>query len=302
MKRFADEINAYISGTVDATHDDLVGVGIPREQLARATCRVRASVTGKMNDLRDAVLSLIQEEQRRVNRCLTPAVQTEMMPAYRECTQQKGTGMFGRMKIAMDKHLNVKRRVIFRRSADVLMTELAALKDKVVNTAMAEVETLKSVVEDQYAPFWKRRGRGTSSEEEEEKRQKAARAEVDDVILELEKICKRAKLPTTDIKDYLSEALFSQVRRANDETTTEEEPTEEEEGTEMEVEDEEDDDVEEEDVEEDECEDEDEEYEDDEEESLDETLEEESDSGDADEPPLPPYSDSDEDNSGFDWL
>merc|ERR1719167_1649305 len=113
-----------------------------------------------MADLRDAVLTLIQEEQRRINRCLTPAVQTEMKPAYRECTQQKGSGMFGRMKLAMDRYLNVKSRVIFRKSADVLMTELSALKEKVVVVAEAEVGSLKSLVEDQYAPFWRRGGKG----------------------------------------------------------------------------------------------------------------------------------------------
>ena len=48
MQRFAGEINACISAAVDATHDDLARIGIPREQLARATTRVRASVTGKM--------------------------------------------------------------------------------------------------------------------------------------------------------------------------------------------------------------------------------------------------------------
>merc|ERR1719250_597845 len=110
----------------------------------------------------------------------------------------------------MDRHLNVKRRVIFRRSADVLMAELAALKTKVVDTVKAEVASLKNLVEEQYAPFWKRRGGGGGSggraaADDEERLRKEAKEEVDDVVYQLEKIRKKAQLPVNEIRDYMNE-------------------------------------------------------------------------------------------------
>ena len=83
-----------------------------------------------------------------------------MIPVYRECSAQMGSGTFNRMKLAMDRYLNVKGKVIFRQSADLLLSELVKLQLRVVGMVKAEVESLKGLIEDQYVPFWKKRRSG----------------------------------------------------------------------------------------------------------------------------------------------
>jgi hypothetical protein len=77
-----------------------------------------------------------------------------MQPAYEECNQQKGTGMFQRMKLAMDKHLDIKQQVIFSQSAHVLLAQLASLQGRILAEVGDGVHLLKAAVQEQYAPFW----------------------------------------------------------------------------------------------------------------------------------------------------
>ena len=132
--------------------------------------------------------------------------------------------MFARMKLVMDRYLNVKGRVIFRQSADILMQELEKLQLKVLDMVKTEVESLKGLVEDQYVPFWKKNSRvgggGEKAEEEEERLQRKAKERVDQVIFEMEKICKKANVATDEIGDYFNESLFTQVKRKMEESDT----------------------------------------------------------------------------------
>lgn len=60
----------------------------------------------------------ISTRQKDINREFVPVITLNMLPAYRYCTEERGTGSFKRMKAHMDMHVESTKQQMFTESTD----------------------------------------------------------------------------------------------------------------------------------------------------------------------------------------
>ncbi|KAI1752357.1 hypothetical protein F4782DRAFT_530612 [Xylaria castorea] len=84
----------------------------------------------RSNGLNNKITSLISDirtSQRDANRDFTPAIQKWLMPTYTKCSQDKGRGVFDRIKVEMYTEITSNRRAIFRGSYESVKAKLSEI-------------------------------------------------------------------------------------------------------------------------------------------------------------------------------
>ena len=89
------------------------------------------------SDLSLAAKKTLDMEQRDINRDFTPTVTTAMLDAYAGCVEEHGSGSFARMKALMERHVEIKRDVMFRQSCENIGERLKQL----LSTVREQMET-----------------------------------------------------------------------------------------------------------------------------------------------------------------
>ncbi|KAL2015623.1 hypothetical protein VTK56DRAFT_5080 [Thermocarpiscus australiensis] len=83
----------------------------------------------QISDTRSSALASAQELQREANRSFTPVIQQDMVPAYRGCVEERGTGSFMRMKNIMQTHVAARRGTMFWNATNAVKQQLEAMCD-----------------------------------------------------------------------------------------------------------------------------------------------------------------------------
>ncbi|KAI0448945.1 hypothetical protein F5B21DRAFT_509652 [Xylaria acuta] len=84
-------------------------------------------LTDKINSL----ISGIMTSQREANRDFTSGIMTKLKPRYKECSKDKGPGVFNRIKLEMETEISKHRRAIFNAACKTPKTKLSEIPENV---------------------------------------------------------------------------------------------------------------------------------------------------------------------------
>ncbi|KAK3687321.1 hypothetical protein B0T22DRAFT_497814 [Podospora appendiculata] len=96
------------------------------------------------------IRAMIQELQRDANRMFTPVIEEKMIPAYDECTNERGPGSFKRMKDDMARHVETNRATMFREATGAVQGQLEQMCTQIEEAMSTELQDLYARVARDY--------------------------------------------------------------------------------------------------------------------------------------------------------
>ncbi|KAK3723591.1 hypothetical protein LTR37_001843 [Vermiconidia calcicola] len=94
------------------------------------------------NDLSQAMVGQINESQREINREFTPVITAMMEQAYQQCSDERGTGSFKRMKGHMHQHVDTTKTNMFSAACDQVRKSLSEICEAIRGTMLDRADSV----------------------------------------------------------------------------------------------------------------------------------------------------------------
>ncbi|XP_021368917.1 uncharacterized protein LOC110460370 isoform X2 [Mizuhopecten yessoensis] len=134
--------------------DKLNNLEVPRNQTDRASTQLCHSTKDKLAEMLTNLKELVLSRQRDISRVITPTVKDNLDHIYNYCGGEAGSGMFMRMKQAMEEGVDYKRRSMFDQASHLLLQELEELKVEIVSHVRSVCVSLCLMLQAAFEPLW----------------------------------------------------------------------------------------------------------------------------------------------------
>ncbi|CAK4034253.1 Hypothetical predicted protein [Lecanosticta acicola] len=130
-------------------------------------------------DLTNVATQSLNEGQRELNREFTPFIAEIMSPTYEWCAEQRGPGVFVRMKNAVNDHVAKQREHMFQNAAAAVRKKLLKLCESIKKTMLDKADEVYVSMQRDYLTVV---GVNKTSESRMPREERAIRRQIDEIV------------------------------------------------------------------------------------------------------------------------
>ncbi|XP_006822032.2 uncharacterized protein LOC102804676 [Saccoglossus kowalevskii] len=133
---------------------ELESLGVDMQRIKRVAQQQMNSAANKLHTTVTELNDFIQEQQRTINRLITPSVQCHLAPIYAYCQNERGNGCIGRMKQHMACYVNTEKNTMYDQASQQLLQRLLELQKQIVIFVKTACDVICYDLRLQFEPFW----------------------------------------------------------------------------------------------------------------------------------------------------
>ncbi|CAC5380156.1 unnamed protein product [Mytilus coruscus] len=142
-------IRVYISKL-----SDKVKKYIPSPQLERLKERINVNAWQKLHNRINELKDFVDHSQKQIHRLSSPKIQSKLKQIYEECSAEEGKGVIQRMKMNLEKGIDIQKKDMFQEVSKEIVAELEALMKVIKEDILSVCTKLVRSIKTTFEPLW----------------------------------------------------------------------------------------------------------------------------------------------------